>query len=86
MGRDGCGGTGRAQHYMSVVVNAIPWPLYLHKRSQVPIFLQETSRTSGAMRTVAENLAPNGAECGPRNQSQCLALPGFQPHIIQFVA
>jgi len=83
VGGDGYGGRGTAQHYMSVVVNAIPWPLYPPERIQVSIFVQETARTSGAIGTVAENLASNGAECGSQNQSQCLALPGFQPHIIQ---
>jgi len=71
---------------MGVVVNAIHWPLYPQERSEVPIFVQGTAWTSGAIGTVAENLAPNEAVCGPQNQSHFLALPGFQPHIIQFLA
>jgi len=86
VGGDGCGGRGTAQHYMVVAVNAITWPLYPQERSEVPIFVGETARTLGAIGTVGENLAPNGEECGPQNQSHCLALPGFQPHIIQSVA
>jgi hypothetical protein len=61
----GCGSRGIAQRYKGVVVKAIPWPLYPQERSKVTIFVQETAWTTGAIGTVAENLPPNGAVCGP---------------------
>jgi hypothetical protein len=54
--------------------------LYPQKRSQVPIFVQGTAWTSGAIETVAENLTPNGAVCvGPKISLIAWPCQDFNP-------